>query len=159
MRPLFFAEAKESEMPQENNAPMLRTVFAIISGVFAMMIVITFVQLTNIKLLFPPPAGIDWNNPEAVAAFASSLPVAAMAVVVFGWLLGSFVGAAVAARIAVRYRVASALLIGALVVAGVVHSVLTISHPTWVVAAGMLLPLPLAYFAAKLVQKGFASTR
>jgi len=146
-------------MPQENNAPILRTVFAIISGVFAMMIVITFVQLANIKLLFPPPAGIDWNNPEAVAAFASSLPVSAMAVVVFGWLLGSFVGAAVAARIAVRYRVASALLIGALVVAGVIHSVLTISHPTWVIAGGVLLPLPLAYLAAKLVQKGFASTR
>ena len=145
-------------MSQEHNAPMLRTLFAIVSGVFAMMIVITFVQLANIKLFFPPPAGIDWENPAAVAAFASSLPTAAMAVVVSGWLLGSFIGAAVAARIAVRYQLTSALLIGALVVAGVIHSAMSIAHPTWVIVAGVLLPLPLAYLAAKLVQKGFAST-
>lgn len=146
-------------LTQEHKAPMLRTLFAIVSGVFAMMIVITFVELANIKLFFPPPAGIDWKNPEAVAAFASSLPAGAMAVVVSGWLLGSFIGAAVATRIAIRYQLACALFVGALVVAGVIHSAMTIPHPTWVIVAGTLLPLPLAYLAAKLVQKGFASTK
>lgn len=138
---------------------MLRTLFAIVSGVFAMMIVISFVELANIKLFFPPPAGIDWKDPEAVAAFASSLPFAAMAIVVFGWLLGAFLGALVAAKVALEYRLPSALLIGALVVVGVIHSAMTIQHPTWVLAAGVLLPIPLAWLAAILVQKGFARTR
>ncbi|MFA6987245.1 MAG: hypothetical protein WC213_13720 [Arenimonas sp.] len=138
---------------------MLRTLFAIVSGIFAMMIVISFVELANIKIFFPPPEGLDWRDPQAVAAFAASLPAIAMAVVVLGWLLGAFIGAAVATRIALQYRLPSALLIGALVVAGTIHSAFTIEHPAWVVAAGVLLPIPLAYLAAKLVQKGFASTR
>ena len=138
---------------------MLRTLFAIISGMFAMMIVITFVELANAKLFFPPPARMNWSDPQAVASFASSLPTAAMAVVLAGWLLGAFVGAAVVARIAIQYRQRSALLIGALVVAGVINSALTTQHPTWVIAAGVLLPMPLAYLAAKLVQNGLARTR
>lgn len=146
-------------MTQENEAPILRTVFAVISGVFAVMIVNTFVGLANLKLFFPPPAGIDWKNPDSVASFASSLPASALALIVFGWLLSSFIGAAVAARIALRYRLPCALLIGALVVAGVIHSAATIPHPMWVIVAGVLCPIPLAYVAAKLVQKGFPSTR
>lgn len=138
---------------------MLRTIFAVISGIFAMMIVITFVELANARLLFPPPAGMDWSDPAAVASFAASLPAAAMAVVLLGWLLGAFVGALVAARIAVRYRLPAALLVAALVVAGTIQSALTIPHPTWVIVAGVLLPLPLAYLAAKLVQNGLARTR
>ena len=138
---------------------MLRTLLAVVSGIFAMMIVITAVELANAKLLFPPHAGLDWKNADAVATFVTNLPTSARAVVVFGWCLGAFVGAAVAARIAEKYRTPCALLIGALVVAGTIDSALTIPHPTWVIAAGVLLPLPLAYLAAKWVQKGFASTR
>ena len=138
---------------------MLRTLFAFLSGVFAMMIVITFVELANARIFFPPPPGMDWRDAEAVAAFASSLPTAAMVVVLAGWLLGAFVGAGVAARIAQLYRTECALLIGVLVVAGVLHSATAIQHPSWVIALGALLPLPLAYLASRLVQKGFASTR
>ena len=142
---------------------MLRTLFAVVSGVFAMMIVITFVELANAKFFFPPPAGIDWNDAAAVAAFAASLPTAAMAMVLSGWLLGAFVGAAVAALIATQHRLACALVVGGLVVAGTIQSALSFAHPTWMTAAGVLLPLPLAYLAARLAdrlaQKGLASTR
>ena len=138
---------------------MLRTLFAVISGIFAMMIVITFVELANAKLFFPPPAGMDWNDTAAVAAFAAGLPAAAMAIVLGGWLLGAFVGAAVAARIALRHRLPCALLVGALVVAGTIQNALAIPHPAWMVAAGVLLPLPLAWLAARLAQNGLAITR
>lgn len=142
---------------------MLRTLFAVVSGVFAMMIVITFVELANAKFFFPPPAGIDWNDAAAVAAFAASLPTAAMAMVLSGWLLGAFVGAAVAALIATQHRVTCALVVGGLVVAGTIQSAMSFEHPTWMIAAGVLLPLPLAYLAARLAdrltQKGLASTR
>lgn len=138
---------------------MLRTVFAFISGVFATMIIITFVELANAKFFFPPPAGLDWADTRSVAAFAASLPTAAMAIVLAGWLLGAFVGAAVAARIALRHAMPCALLIGAVVAAGVIDSGLSIPHPTWVIAAGVLLPIPLAYLAGKLFQNGLARTK
>lgn len=142
---------------------MLRTLFALVSGVFAMMIVITFVELANAKFFFPPPTGMDWKDAAAVAAFAASMPAGALAMVLFGWLLGAFVGAVVAARITLRHRLPCALLIAALVVAGTIQSALTIPHPTWMVVAGVLLPWPLAWLAARLAtrlaQNGLASTR
>lgn len=142
---------------------MLRTLFAFVSGVFAMMIVITFVELANAKLFFPPPAGMDWANSQTVAAFVASLPLSAMLLVLSGWLLGAFVGATVAARIAERHRLACALGIGALVVLGVLDSARSISHPSWMIVLGVLLPLPLAWLGARLAQfqsqNGLANTR
>jgi hypothetical protein len=138
---------------------MLRTMFAVVSGLFAMMIVITFVELANAKFFFPPPAGLDFTNPDVLASYAASMPIAALAVVLFGWLFGVVVGAAVAAKIAIEHRVLCALAIGATDTVLTALNAMSIPHPAWVIATGVLLPLPLAYLSAKLVQKGFASTR
>ena len=138
---------------------MLRTLFAIVSGLFAMMIVITTVEIVNAKYLFPPPPGLDLTNAETIANFASTMPTGALAIVLLGWLLGVLVGASVAAWIATRHRMACALAIGAVDVVLTAANAVSIPHPTWVMAAGILLPIPLAWLAAKWVQKGFASTR
>lgn len=138
---------------------MLRNLFAIVSGLFAMMIVITFIELGNAKFLFPPPAGLDLRSPEAVAAYIPTMPWGALAVVLLGWLLGAFAGGAVAARVAGSHRTACALVVATVEVALVAMNAASIPHPTWVSASGLLLPIPLAWLAARLVQKGLASTR
>jgi hypothetical protein len=132
---------------------MLRTAFAFVSGLFASMIAITFLELANAKLLFPPPPGMDFTNARQVDAFVASMPASAQALLVFGWSAGAFVGGGVAARIAERHRLAVALAIGALVAVGVVVNAAGIHHPAWVTAAGVLLPVPLAWLAAWLVQR------
>ncbi len=129
---------------------MARTAFALFSGVFAMMIAITFTGLACVKL-FPLPPGFDQHNPEAVAAAVAAMPLAAKLLVVSGWCLGAFAGGGVAARIAQQYRVGAALLIGALVVAGTLANASSVPHPLWMTAVGVVLPLPLAYLAARLV--------
>ncbi len=129
---------------------MARTAFALFSGVFAMMIAITFTEMTCVKL-FPLPPGFDSHNPEAVAAAVAAMPLAAKLLVVFGWCLGAFAGGGVAARIAQQYRVGVALLIGTLVAAGTLANASGVPHPLWMTAAGVVLPLPLAYLAARLV--------
>ena len=139
---------------------MFRSFFAVISGLFAMMIVITFTQIANVKLLYPPPAGLDFNDKAAVAAYAQTMPWQAMAVVVIGWLLGTYIGATVAARISKDHVMACALVIGIVdVVLTAIHA-LSIPHPTWALAMGLLLPIPLAWLAGRqAAQKGLASTR
>jgi hypothetical protein len=72
-----------------------------------------------------------------------------MLVVVVGWALAAFVGAWVAARIA-RHRRAAALVIGLLVLAGVIANIAMIPHPLWMTVAGLALPLPLAWLAARI---------
>ena len=71
-----------------------------------------------------------------------------MLLVLIGWVLGAFLGGWVAARIA-RHRRAAALVIGALVVLGVVANNMMIPHPLWMTIAGVLLPIPAAWLAAR----------
>lgn len=138
---------------------MLRTLFAVIAGFFAAEMVITLIEAASAMWLFPPPAGFNFTDKTAVDAFVASMPPAAFATVLSGWLLGTFVGASVAARIALVHRLPASLSIGLIVVVGTIVNAAEIKHPAWVVALGVLLPLPLAWLAARLAQKGFASTR
>ena len=138
---------------------MFRSVFAVISGLFAMMIVITFTQIANVKLFYPPPAGLDFNDTLAVAAYAQTIPWQAMAVVVLGWLLGTYLGATVAARISKDHVMACAMAIGIVDVVLTALNAMDIPHPAWALAMGLLLPIPLAWLAGKQAQKGLASTR
>jgi len=72
---------------------------------------------------------------------------------------GSAIAGAVAARVAGSYRTACALTIGAVDVTLIAMNAVSIPHPIWMLAAGLLLPIPLAWLAARQVQKGLASTR
>ena len=139
---------------------MFRSFFAVISGLFAMMIVITFTQIANVKLFNPPPLSLDLNDKAAVAAYVQTMPWQAVAVVVLGWLLGTYIGATVAARISKDHVMACALVIGIVDVVLTAINALSIPHPTWALAMGLLLPIPLAWLAGRqAAQKGLASTR
>jgi len=132
---------------------MLRTAFAFVAGLFAAMIAITFIELANARLLYPPPQGMDFTDARQVEAFIAAMPTGALALLVLGWCAGAFVGGGVAARIAQQYRTLLALAIGALVAIGVVSNATGIHHPAWVTASGVLLPIPLAWLAATLVRR------
>ena len=138
---------------------MLRTLFALISGLFAMMIVTTIVALASAKFLYPPPSGFDAADVAQLRALVGARPVPVLALLVASWCAASFVGGGVAAKLAGRRPVACALAIGAVVTAAQVPNALAIGYPAWAIAAGILLPIPLAWLAAALVQKGLASTR
>ena len=134
---------------------MLRTLFALIAGFFAAEIVITLVELASAKLWFPPPPGLDFSDMTAVDAFVRSMPASALLVIVGGWLLGAFVGAGIAAALARRHQLAVALVVGACITVGTGVNAAQIHHPLWVTAAGVLLPIPLAWLAATLASKRF----
>lgn len=138
---------------------MLRTLFALISGLFAMMIVTTIVALASAKFLYAPPPDFDAADVAQLRAFVEAMPAAVLALLVASWCAAAFAGGGVAARLSSWHPVACALAIGAVVTAAQVPNALAIGYPAWAVVAGVALPLPLAWLAASLVQKGLASTR
>jgi len=138
---------------------MLRTLFALISGLFAMMIVTTIVALASAKFLYAPPPGFDAADVTQLRAFIEAMPAAVLALLVASWCVAAFAGGGVAARLSSWHPVACAMAIGAVVTAAQVPNALAIGYPGWAVVAGVALPIPLAWLAARLVQKGLASTR
>jgi hypothetical protein len=126
---------------------MGRTILGILAGLVVAWLAMTICEFASL-FLHRPPAGLDLRDPQALAAHIAAAPLSAMMVVVIGWVLAAFVGGWVAARIA-RHRLVAALVIGGLVLAGVIANNAMIPHPLWMTVAGIALPLPLAWLAAR----------
>src|SRR4249919_2891431 len=117
------------------------------------MIVITGLELLNAKWLIPVPASLDLRDATQVAEFVATLSPAALAWILCGWLLGAFVGGGVAARLGGQFDMAPAVLIGLFIAIFTWNNSLGISHPAWVVACGVLLPIPAAMLGARLLRR------
>lgn len=133
---------------------MGRTILGMLAGVVVMVGVILGVEAIGHRI-YPPPAGLDPINPQHAAAFATfvaAMPFAAKAMLALAWTLGAFVGGLVAAKIA-RHQLAPALLVALVVMTGVVGMAVAVPHPWWLVAAGLLLPIPAALLATHRVRR------
>jgi len=129
---------------------MGRTILGVLAGVVVAWLVIMLCQFGS-TTLHPPPPGIDLRDPVQLAAFVAAAPVTAMALVLASYALGALLGGWAAARVA-RHKRAAALVIGALVLAGVIANFTLIPHPLWMTVAGLLLPLPAAWLGMRLAQ-------
>ncbi|MFO1169730.1 MAG: hypothetical protein U1E49_02035 [Hyphomicrobiaceae bacterium] len=122
----------------------VRSVLGAIAGLVASVVIVLVVESIG-HLLFPPPPGMDLSNPAALATLISQLPFGALAFVMLAWIAGAFGGGAVAAWIARRSW--PAWVVGVLMLAGGVWSMIVIPHPVWMqvgLVPATLLPAWLA---------------
>jgi hypothetical protein len=135
---------------------MGRTIAAAVVGVVAAWVTIMLAEFASAPL-HPAPAGFDLRDPAAVAAFVATLPVAALLLVLAGWVVGALVGGHVAARIGRTAR--PAWVVGLVIVAGVIANAVMIPHPLWLTIAGVLLPLPAALLGARFARRRITPAR
>lgn len=128
-----------------------RTILGVVAGLATMVAIITVVELLGAQL-FPPPAGVDMQDPQAFATAITEMPMGALAIVVVAWVLGAFAGGWVAARIATAHPRAAATVVALAVVAGVVVMMLTLPHPMWMGLLGLVLPVPASLAGARLAR-------
>lgn len=130
---------------------MGRTILGALAGLVVAFFTIMLVELAS-HHVYPPPPGIDPGNTADMARLIGMLPFGALLMIVLAWVIGAFDGGFVAALIAGGNRPRIAALVPALMVmAGVVGMIVVMpAHPTWMSAAGLLLPIPAALLGAKL---------
>ncbi|MCL1634194.1 hypothetical protein M2650_06055 [Luteimonas sp. SX5] len=128
---------------------MGRTIAGAVVGLAVAMAAIFLVEALA-TAISPPPPGLDLTNEADLARMVELATPAMKAMVVFGWLLASFVGGWVAAKISRSHRVAAAIVVGIGVVAGVILNATMLPHPLWMTVLGVALPIPLAWYAARL---------
>jgi len=127
---------------------MLRNLFALIAGLFAMMIVNTAFAFANMTL-YPPPAGVDLRDAAAAQAFLQAMPGWLLGFIVLGWLAMAAVGAWLASRLAQpRSARSCAIFLGLLASVLAAHNASSVSHPAWMLVAGIALPPVIAWYAA-----------
>ena len=104
------------------------------------------------QVAYPPPAGVDFNKPEALATYVERLPLGALLFVLAAWILATFVGGLVAGWIARRRAVIVAAVVGALVLAATIANVMLIPHPAWMVVVGVAGIAAAAYAAGRIMR-------
>ncbi|MCY7354781.1 MAG: hypothetical protein LH470_06840 [Lysobacter sp.] len=132
---------------------MGRTILGVIAALATMFVVIIAIEAIG-HTLYPPPAGLNPMLADDMARIMSAMPSAAKAIVLVAWVVGAFTGGWVAAKIARQHPRIAAVIVAAMVVAGVIGMILQMpGHPLWMSGLGLLLPVPVALFAAKLASR------
>ena len=104
-------------------------------------------------LLFPPPSGFPLETGEDLVRLAASAAPGRRSLMAAGWMLAAFAGGFTAARISRHHHTGMALAVGTLVAAGIALNALVLPQSPWMTLAGLLLPLPVAWLAARLATK------
>lgn len=131
---------------------MGRSILAVIAGLVLGVVLIGVVEFSG-HYVYPPPAGMDMKDAEAMKSLVASLPVGALLFVILAWAVGSFGGGWLTARIAQKSHVMHALIVGGILMAAGIMNMLTIPHPLWFWVLGVAVYLPAAYAGALLGQK------
>ncbi|MDH5832541.1 hypothetical protein [Luteimonas kalidii] len=128
---------------------MIRTTLAVLLGLVVALATMLLLEYLGMSL-FPLPPGIRLDNEDDLARLILSASIGKKLWVLAGWTLAAFIGGWVAARVSQRHRTGAALAVGVLIVGGVALNALLLPHPAWMTVAGVLLPLPVAWCAARL---------
>lgn len=105
----------------------------------------------GIQHLHPLPAGFDPYSTRAWADYVDAAPQEALWLLACACGLAALVGGWFAAAIARGHRGAAALAIAAPLTMAVIASAALVPQPDWVPILGMLLPIPLAVAAWRVV--------
>jgi len=109
---------------------MLRKIAAIVVGAFVAIALIATVEYLGHQV-YPPASGIDINDMAAMEAYADSMPVGALLFVAAAWMTGAFGGGILATFIAREAAATNCLIVGGLVLAGTIMTLISIPHPLW----------------------------
>lgn len=117
---------------------MGRNVLAGFLGVLAHGLVVLGLESITHRI-WPPPAGLDLEDTEALRELMANIPPSALIAVLAAWLIAAFVGANVAGRIAIGQRRRVALIAGLISAVGAGLNLSMIPHPAWFVAGTVLV--------------------
>ena len=128
---------------------MMRKLAAAVAGVGVAMLTIQVVEMLG-HLVYPPPADIEFGDPEQVREFMSALPVGSLLFVGAAWVAGTFFGTLAGALISGSRPLPYAVVVGGIVLAGAATMLLIIPHPWWFTAAAPLSIVGAAILAVYL---------
>lgn len=133
----------------------LRNTLAVLAGIVTAFLVVMLVEMLGHRL-FPVPAGLDFNDKAAMAAFVRTLPVGALLCVLLAWVSGSFSGAWLAARLAVSRRPLLSGVVGLFVLAASITNLMMLPHPLWFSITAVIAVPAAAWLAGRLASAGAA---
>ena len=127
----------------------LRGFGSVLAGLVAGFVVIACVEAVS-SMVYPPPAGLDFTDSEAVNAYVTHLPLGAFLFVLAAWGAGCFLGSWLATRIAAGRRPRPGVIVGVILLAAGVVNMLMLPHPSWFWVAAFVVCPVFTYLGTRL---------
>ena len=128
---------------------MVRNILSVIIGLVASFFVIAIVESIG-HVMYPPPAEVNINNPDAMKAYISTAPPMVFIILITAYASGSFIGALVTSMVAINNKTRKAMTVGGILMGFGIYNIITIPHPLWVAVCAIFVFMPFAYFGGKL---------
>lgn len=125
----------------------MRKLLGVVAGIVVLGFTVWLVELIA-HGIWPPPAGTDFSDPQALAQLMETIPLGAKIAVVVGWFLGAVSGGWTGRWIA-RWNPA-AWIVAAIGAALGVIPLLMIPHPLWMQVSAVVAPALGAWIATRL---------
>jgi hypothetical protein len=131
---------------------MIRSVLA---GFIGILIAVGIVWLNERlgHMVYPPPEGIDFSNPDVVRPYLASLPAWALLQLMAGWMIAVFVGIVVASAIGRAKPLIYAIAIGGIIFAATLSNLIIIPHPMWFNVISLVAILASTWYAKVVADK------
>ncbi|WP_027420111.1 hypothetical protein [Crocinitomix catalasitica] len=131
---------------------MTNRLLAVLAGTIAGVLVI-FLGDILIHTLFPAPGYLDMRIKGDVEKAIELMPIMALVLMLFYWLLSSFIGGLVAGKIAKHNWQLPTIFTGIVLLMAAVFNMISIPHPIWMVIIAIVLYVPAAYYGGKIMNK------
>ena len=131
---------------------MIRNLGAAIIGIVVAMLTIKVVEMLG-HFIYPPPADVEFGDPEQVREFIATLPVGSILFVGAAWAIGTFLGTVSGTLISTTGPLPYAIVVGGIVLAGAATMLLLIPHPYWFTALAPIAIIVAAFLATKVAPR------
>jgi len=128
---------------------MIRSIGALIAGIVTAFALIYLIEMLG-HTIYPPPADLDFSDPEAIRPYIATLPIIALLFPMFGWFVGAFAGSLVADICGDAKPYVFAAIVGGLVLAGTIANLIIIPHPLWFSIISLLGIIASAWLATRI---------
>ena len=123
---------------------------AVGAGLVVSFMLITLVQALSVRI-FPPPPGLDPNDPAALARFMQQLPLGALLLVALSYAVGSVGGGVGVGLVARQAAYGLAAVVGGLLTIAGFANLAAIPHPAWFAVVTTLTYVPCTLLGAYAV--------
>ena len=131
---------------------MIRNILAGVIGVAVAVAIVTLNEKLG-HMAFPPPADMDFSDPEVLRPYLASLPAWALLQVMAGWVIGVFAGIIVATTISLANPAIYASIVGGLILAATIANLIFIPHPMWFNIVSVIAIALSAWFAKTIADR------
>jgi hypothetical protein len=116
---------------------MFRNIAAVIAGIVTAFVTIMLIDKIG-HMVYPPPEGLDFTNPDAIRPYLATLPVGAFLFILASSVVAAFVGTLVACYIGTANATLFGAVVGGIVLAATIANFILIPHPLWLSLATLI---------------------